>query len=175
MDNDLPLDQSSPAHLRLSSLDWVFLHVQGIRHGPVTLILMIGIDQKLLFIRKEKELEKLRILLKLSQSQKPGAEVHIDLHVLNAAGDDLVRLLGIQLQLLPQNLPNHGSVEASLLSDLSNGQGLVTFNQNLDRLDVVFRHHSHLTARFWLLTVLMNTSSLLKSVDDLPNCLAEGI
>ena len=90
-------------------------------------------------------------------------------------GLDLVRLVGIQLQLLPQNLPNHGSVEASLLSDLSNGEGLVAFNQNLDRLDVFFRHHNHLTARFWLLTVLMNTSSLLKSVDDLPNCLAEGI
>ena len=155
MDNDLPVDQFSPAHLRLSSLDLVFLHDQGFRHGPVTLILTIGMDHKLLLVRKETELEKLRILLRLSQSQKPGAEVDSELHVINAARDDLVRLLGIQLQLLPQNLPNHGSVEASLLSDLSNGQGLVAFNQNLDRLDVLFRHHSHLMVRFWLLTVIM--------------------
>ena len=112
-------------------------------------------DHKLLLVRKETELEKLRILLRLSLSQKPGAEVDSELHVINAARDDLVRLLGIQLQLLPQNLPNHGSVEASLLSDLSNGQGLVAFNQNLDRLNVLFRHHSHLMVRFWLLTVIM--------------------
>ena len=49
-------------------------------------------DHKLLLVRKETELEKLRILLRLSQSQKLGAEVDSELHVINAARDDLVRL-----------------------------------------------------------------------------------
>lgn len=117
---------------------------------------------KLLLIRKENKLEKLRILLQLSQ--KPSAEVHSAIHVLHATRDDLMRLVGIRVQLLPQDPPDKGiSTDASLLRDLSDGQGLVVFNQNSDMVDVLLSHHGHFTARsLWL----MNTSICLKPLNE---------